>query len=381
MTMRLSDTQRLGTGKTAPLGDFARAMRRLHIDGPLLGGLLLISALGLIVLYSAVGESMRLWMNQLIRLGAALVAMFVVAQIPPGFLRRWTPWAYVGGLILLTLVLLTGEVGQGARRWLDLGIRFQPSEIMKLAVPMMAAWYLHDRQIPPRFSQILIIAVIIVVPTVLIARQPDLGTALLIAASGIIVIVLAGLSIRLMLALAVLSVPGAYGLWQFMQDYQKQRVLTLLNPDSDPLGAGYNIIQSKIAIGSGGLFGKGWTNGSQAQLEFLPERDTDFIFAVMGEELGLLGVLTLIALYMFVVGRGLYIAIQAPDTYSRLLAGSISLTFFVYVFVNTAMVTGLVPVVGIPLPLVSFGGTSMVTLMAGFGILMSIHSHRKLLPH
>jgi len=379
--MRLSDTQRIIVGKTAPLGDFARAMRRLHIDGPLLGGLLLISALGLVVLYSAVGESMRLWMNQLIRLGVALVVMVIVAQIPPGFLRRWTPWAYVGGLILLTLVLLTGEVGQGARRWLDLGIRFQPSEIMKLAVPMMAAWYLHDRQIPPRFSQILIIAVIIVVPTVLIARQPDLGTALLIAASGIIVIVLAGLSIRLMIALAALSVPGAYALWQFMQDYQKQRVLTLLNPDSDPLGAGYNIIQSKIAIGSGGLFGKGWTNGSQAQLEFLPERDTDFIFAVMGEELGLLGVLTLITLYMFVVGRGLFIAIQAPDTYSRLLAGSISLTFFVYVFVNTAMVTGLVPVVGVPLPLVSFGGTSMVTLMAGFGILMSIHSHRKLLPH
>jgi rod shape determining protein RodA len=381
MTMRLSDTQRLLTGKAAPLGDFARAMRRLHIDGPLLGGLLLISALGLVVLYSAVGESMRLWTNQLIRLGVALVAMFVVAQIPPGFLRRWTPWAYVGGLILLGLVLVTGEVGQGARRWLNLGIRFQPSEIMKLAVPMMAAWYLHDRQIPPRFSQIMIIAVMIIVPTVLIARQPDLGTALLIAASGIIVIVLAGLPIRLMIALGVLSVPGAYGLWQFMQDYQKQRVLTLLNPDSDPLGAGYNIIQSKIAIGSGGLFGKGWTNGSQAQLEFLPERDTDFIFAVMGEELGLLGVLTLIVFYMFVVGRGLYIAIQAPDTYSRLLAGSISLTFFVYVFVNTAMVTGLVPVVGVPLPLVSFGGTSMVTLMAGFGILMSIHSHRKLLPH
>ncbi|MGI9224203.1 MAG: rod shape-determining protein RodA [Woeseiaceae bacterium] len=356
-------------------------MRRLHIDGPLLGGLLLISAFGLVVLYSAVGENMRLWTNQLIRLGVALVAMIVVAQIPPGFLRRWTPWAYVAGLILLGLVLVVGEVGQGARRWLNLGIRFQPSEIMKLAVPMMAAWYLHDRQIPPRFSQIMIIAVMIVVPTVLIARQPDLGTALLIAASGIIVIVLAGLPIRLMIALGVLSVPGAWGLWQFMQDYQKQRVLTLLNPDSDPLGAGYNIIQSKIAIGSGGLFGKGWTNGSQAQLEFLPERDTDFIFAVMGEELGLLGVLTLIVFYMFVVGRGLFIAIQAPDTYTRLLAGSISLTFFVYVFVNTAMVTGLVPVVGVPLPLVSFGGTSMVTLMAGFGILMSIHSHRKLLPH
>jgi rod shape determining protein RodA len=215
----------------------------------------------------------------------------------------------------------------------------------------------------------------------LIARQPDLGTALLIAASGIIVVVLAGLSIRLMLALSVLSVPGAMLLWSFMKDYQKQRVLTLLNPDSDPLGAGYNIIQSKIAIGSGGLFGKGWTNGSQAQLEFLPERDTDFIFAVMAEELGLLGVLALLGLYMFVIGRGLFIAVQARDTYSRLLAGSISLTFFVYVFVNTAMVTGLVPVVGIPLPLVSFGGTSMVTLMAGFGILMSIQSHRKLLPH
>ncbi len=379
--MRTTETQRLVAPKAQPLSDMARLMRRLHIDGPLLWGLLLICAVGLVVLYSAVGENMRLWLSQVVRLSVALVAMLIVAQIPPDFLRRWTPWGYLAGLVLLVLVLVTGEVGQGARRWLDLGIRFQPSEIMKLAVPMMAAWYLHDRQMPPRFTQILIIGVIIVVPTVLIARQPDLGTSLLIAASGIIVIVLAGLSIRLMIALAVLSVPGAYVLWQFMQDYQKQRVLTLLNPDSDPLGAGYNIIQSKIAIGSGGMFGKGWTNGSQAHLEFLPERDTDFIFAVMGEEFGLLGVLTLIGLYIFVVGRGLYIAIQAHGTYSRLLAGSISLTFFVYVFVNTAMVTGLVPVVGVPLPLVSFGGTSMVTLMAGFGILMSIHSHRKLLPH
>ncbi|NOR67691.1 MAG: rod shape-determining protein RodA, partial [Woeseiaceae bacterium] len=247
--------------------------------------------------------------------------------------------------------------------------------------PMMAAWYLHDREIPPRLGQLLLLALMIVVPTVLIARQPDLGTSLLIAASGLIVIVLAGLPIRLMIALAVLSVPGALVLWNFMQDYQKQRIVTLLNPDSDPLGAGYNIIQSKIAIGSGGLFGKGWTNGSQAQLEFLPERDTDFIFAVIGEELGMLGVLSLICLYVFVIGRGRYIAIQASDTYLRLLAGTISLTFFVYVFVNTAMVTGLVPVVGIPLPLVSFGGTSMVTLMVGFGILMSIHSNQKLLPH
>jgi len=379
--MRLSDTQRLITGKAAPLGDVGNILRRLHIDGPLLGGLLLICALGLVVLYSAVGESTRLLVNQLIRLGVAFVAMLFAAQMSPDFLRRWTPWGFLAGIVLLVLVLTTGEVGQGARRWLDLGIRFQPSEIMKLAVPMMAAWYLHDRQIPPRAGQLLVLALIIVIPTLLIARQPDLGTSLLIAASGIIVIVLAGLPIRVMLGLAVLSVPGAFGLWNFMQEYQKQRVLTLLNPDSDPLGAGYNIIQSKIAVGSGGLFGKGWTNGSQAHLEYLPERDTDFIFAVMGEELGLLGVLALLCLYVFVIGRGLYIAIQAHDTYSRLLAGSISLTFFVYVFVNTAMVTGLVPVVGIPLPLVSFGGTSMVTLLAGFGILMSIHSHRKLLPH
>jgi rod shape determining protein RodA len=379
--MSLSDTQRLISGKVAPLGDVGRLLKKLRIDGPLLGGILLICALGLVVLYSAVGENSRLLINQVVRLGVALVAMFIMARMPPDFLRRWTPWGYLAGLVLLVLVLTTGEVGQGARRWLDLGIRFQPSEIMKLAVPMMAAWYLHSRQIPPRAGQLLVLAVIIIIPTLLIARQPDLGTSLLIAASGIIVVVLAGLSIRLLLGLAVLSVPGAFVLWNFMQDYQKQRVLTLLDPDSDPLGAGYNIIQSKIAIGSGGLFGKGWTNGSQAQLEYLPERDTDFIFAVMGEELGLLGVLALLCLYVFVIGRGLYIAIQAHDTYSRLLAGSISLTFFVYVFVNTAMVTGLVPVVGIPLPLVSFGGTSMVTLLAGFGILMSIHSHRKLLPH
>ncbi len=376
-----ADTKDLIDRKTQPLSSFSRLLRELHIDGPLLGTLLLICGFGLFVLYSAVGESLRLTLNQLVRIGVALVAMLLVAQLSPDFLRRWTPWAYLGGLLLLILVLVAGEVGQGARRWLDLGVRFQPSEIMKLAVPMMAAWYLHDRALPLRMSALAIIALMIVVPTLLIARQPDLGTALLIAASGIIVIVLAGLSVRVMIALGLLALPGAYVLWQFMQDYQKQRVLTLLDPDSDPLGAGYNIIQSKIALGSGGLFGKGWTNGSQAHLEFLPERDTDFIFAVLGEEFGLLGVLTLLVLYIVVIGRGLWIATQAHDTYSRLLAGSISLTFFVYVFVNTAMVSGLIPVVGVPLPLVSFGGTSMVTLMAGFGILMSIHSHRKLLPH
>jgi len=378
--MHFSDTSRLVERKSAPLSDLARIMRRLNIDGPLLGGLLLTCSLGLVVLYSAVGEDMDLWLQQCMRLFVALIGMLLVAQLSPDLMRRWSPWGYLLGLILLFLVLGFGE-GQGAKRWLDLGIRFQPSEIMKLAVPMMAAWFLHSRQLPPRFLDIVIIGALIVVPTTLIAVQPDLGTSLLVATAGILVIVLAGLSMRVMILLGVASIPGAMLLWNYMQDYQKQRVLTLLNPDSDPLGAGYNIIQSKIAIGSGGLFGKGWTNGSQAQLEFLPERDTDFIFAVMGEELGLFGVLSLLGLYIFIIGRGIYIATQARDTFSRLLAGSISLTFFVYVFVNTAMVTGLVPVVGIPLPLVSFGGTSMVTLLAGFGILMSIHTHRKLLPH
>ncbi len=374
-------SRELLSARTAPISNFGRVMRRLNVDVPLLGGLLLICGFGLFILYSAVGENSRLLVNQVVRLGAAFVAMLVAAQLSPDFLRRWTPWGYLAGIVLLVLVLTHGEVTQGARRWLDLGVRFQPSEAMKLGVPMMAAWYLHERQMPPRLGQLLLIALLIIVPTVLIARQPDLGTALLIAASGIIVMVLAGMHFRLIFGLGVLSIPGAFALWNFMKDYQKQRVLTLLDPDSDPLGAGYNIIQSKIAIGSGGLFGKGWTNGSQAHLEFLPERDTDFIFAVLGEEFGLLGGLSLLALYVFVIGRGLYIATQAQDTYSRLLAGSISLTFLVYVFVNTAMVTGLIPVVGVPLPLVSFGGTSMVTLMAGFGILMAIHSHRKLLPH
>lgn len=379
--MQFSDTQRLIERKVAPLGSMSRLLRQLHLDGPLLLGLLLVSSFGLVVLFSAVGGNLDLWYQQLIRLGVAIAGMMIAAQLPPDLMRRWTPWGYLIGLGLLSLVLLRGDVGQGAQRWLDIGIRFQPSEIMKLAVPMMAAWYLHDRQLPPAFGHLLVIAVVIALPAWMIAVQPDLGTALLIAAAGMLVAVLAGMSYRLILTLALASVPGAYALWHFMQDYQRQRVLTLLDPDSDPLGAGYNIIQSKIAIGSGGLFGKGWTNGSQSQLEFLPERDTDFIFSVMAEELGLLGVLSLLALYLFVVGRGMYIATQARDTFSRLIAGSISLTFFVYVFVNTAMVTGLVPVVGIPLPLISFGGTSMVTLMAGFGILMSIHTHRKLLPH
>ena len=379
--LRLSEPNRMLSSNTAAISKLAGLIHKLNIDGPLLTGLLLISIFGLFVLYSAASEDSALLVNQAIRLGVALIAMMIVAQLPPAFLCRWTPLGYLLGLVLLVLVLTKGDVGQGARRWLDLGIRFQPSEVMKLAVPMMTAWFLQDRQLPPRIGHLAFIAVLIAIPTFLIAKQPDLGTALLIAASGVIVIVLAGMSFRLMMGLGIMAIPSAYGLWHFIQDYQKQRVLTLLDPDSDPLGAGYNIIQSKIAIGSGGLFGKGWTNGSQAHLEFLPERHTDFIFAVLGEEFGLFGVVFLLILYMFVISRGLFIAVQAHDTYSRLLAGSISLTFLIYVFVNTAMVTGLVPVVGVPLPLVSFGGTSMVTLMAGFGILMSIHSQRKLLPH
>ncbi len=354
--------------------------KKLNIDFPLLSGLTMICSFGLVVLFSATGENYTLLSNQIVHMGIAFLAMFIVAQLSPEFLRRWSPWIFIIGLFLLLLVLTIGEIGQGARRWLNIGIRFQPSEIMKLAVPMATAWFLHEREMPPRFKHIAIIAVLILAPTYLIAKQPDLGTSLLIAASGIIVIILAGMSFKLILSLGILSIPGAFLLWNFMKEYQKQRVLTLFNPDRDPLGAGYNIIQSKIAIGSGGLFGKGWSNGSQAQLEFLPERHTDFIFAVLGEEFGLFGVIGLLSLYMFVIGRGLYIAIQAHDTYSRLLAGSISLTFLIYVFINTAMVTGIVPVVGVPLPLVSLGGTSMVTLMVGFGILMSIQSNRKLLP-
>ncbi len=363
-----------------PISVAQRLLTGLRLDGPLLFGLLAVCAFGLFVLYSAGGYNPDLLVRQSVRIGIAVIVMLVIAQIPPKFMRMWTPWLFAVGLGLLMLVLIMGEIGKGAQRWLDIGlVRFQPSEIMKLAAPMMAAWYLHERPLPPKVSEVLIVTVgVVILPAALIARQPDLGTALLIAAAGLIVILLAGLSVRLMVLSAVLALAAAPLLWFNMHDYQRQRVLTFLNPESDPLGSGYHIIQSKIAIGSGGIFGKGWLNGTQAQLEFLPERATDFIFAVLGEEFGLLGLCSLLLLYIFIVLRGLYIATQAQDTFGRLLAGSISLTFFVYVFVNTGMVTGLLPVVGVPLPLVSYGGTSMVTLMAGFGILMSVHSHRKL---
>ncbi len=362
------------------IGAGAIMLRGLHVDGALLAGILAILAIGLAALYSAVGQNSAMLLSQGIRIMAALAAMLIMAQVEPIFLRRAAPWIYAMALILLVLVLVTGDVGKGAQRWLDLGVRFQPSEIMKLGLPLMLAALLHDRPLPPSLGMILLTLALILVPVGLIAIQPDLGTAILIVLSGATVIFLAGIGARYIIGAITLGLGSIPILWYFvMREYQKKRVMTLLDPDSDPLGAGYHIIQSKIAIGSGGLFGKGWLNGSQGQLEFLPERSTDFIFAVIGEEFGLLGALTILLIYLFIVGRGLFIATMAQDTFSRLVAGSISLTFFFYIFVNTAMVTGLLPVVGIPLPLVSAGGTSMVTLLAGFGILMSIQTHRKLL--
>jgi len=357
----------------------ARVLFELNVDGPLVVGLALIAVYGLIVLYSASGQNVDTIVRTVVRLGLGTIAMLVLARVNPNFLRRTTPWLYAIGVILLVIVAAVGHIGMGAQRWLNLGIvRFQPSELMKLAVPMMCAWYLHERALPPSFVSLTLLAALILVPVGLVAVQPDLGTAALIAIAGALVIVMAGLQVRIMAIFAALAAIGAWFGWSFMHDYQRKRVLTFLDPQTDPLGAGYHIIQSQIAIGSGGVFGKGWMNGSQAQLEFLPERSTDFIFAVIGEEFGLLGLGLLLLLYMFVVGRSIFLAMQTQDTFARLLAGSLALTFFVYVFINAGMVTGLLPVVGVPLPLVSYGGTSVVTLLAGFGILMALYSHRKL---
>ncbi len=358
----------------------ARALASLKLDGPLLVGLALIALYGLIVMYSASGQNVGAVLKSATRLGIGIVVMLILAQVKPGFLRRATPIIYVVGIVLLVVVDVVGYVGKGAQRWLDLGLfRFQPSEIMKIAVPMMCAWYLHERPLPPSTPNLLVTVLIIFLPAALTIAQPDLGTGVLITIAGVLVILMAGLQIRIILALAGITAIGAWFGWSFLHDYQQKRVLMFLDPQSDPLGAGYHIIQSQIAIGSGGIFGKGWMNGSQGQLEFLPERSTDFIFAVIGEEFGLVGLALLIFLYLFVVGRAIFLAMQTQETFARLLSGSIAITFFVYVFINTGMVSGLLPVVGVPLPLVSYGGTSMVTLMAGFGILMSLYSHRKLI--
>jgi rod shape determining protein RodA len=352
----------------------------VHIDPTLLTLMSLLMAVGLVILYSAGNQSLAQLSNQAIRLGIALVVMVVFAQIPPHKYYQWIPAIFIFGIVLLIAVAITGHIGKGAQRWLSLGIvRFQPSEIMKLAAPMILAWYLHDKALPPSLKILVVSVALLIFPVLLVAKQPDLGTAILILCAGASVLLLAGLGWRLIAITCGIILASLPAVWYILHDFQRKRVLTLFDPERDPLGSGYHIIQSKIAIGSGGLFGKGWLNGTQSHLQFLPEHSTDFIFAVAGEEFGFMGSIALIILLISIVGRGLYISMQAQDTFSRLLSGSISLTFFICFFVNMSMVSGILPVVGIPLPLVSYGGTSMVTIMAGFGILMSIHTHRQLI--
>lgn len=351
----------------------------IHIDIVLLSFLLLLCTAGLFVLYSASNQSPHSVEVQILHFLLAFTVMFLVAQISPFTMQRWAPFLYVFGLVLLVVVLGMGHIGKGAQRWLNLGImRFQPAEIMKLAIPLFLASYYHRITLPINFKSVLMAVPIILIPAVLTAKQPDLGTAILLAIAGASVLFLAGISWQFLLtSITTIGICIPF-VWHILHDYQRQRVLTFLNPERDPLGKGYHIIQSKIAIGSGGVFGKGWLNGTQSNLQFLPEHSTDFIFAVCGEEFGFIGSVILITLFMLIVFRGIYITMHAQDTFSRLLAGSITFTFFVSFFINMGMVTGLLPVVGIPLPLVSYGGTSMVTIMASFGILMSIQTHRKL---
>ena len=353
--------------------------QKIHIDVPLLLGICTLMILSLFVVYSAGGQDIDLVYRQVRRIAFSIVVMLVIAQFPPLSYQKWAVPMFVIGVALLAAVLLFGHVGMGAQRWLNLGfIRFQPSEIMKLVVPIMIAWFISQHNLPAKLSTIFIAFILVLLPTLLIAKQPDLGTSLLIASSGIFVIFLAGASWKLIAICSGLASAFVPILWTFlMKDYQKQRVLTFLNPEQDPLGSGYHIIQSKIAIGSGGLHGKGWLHGTQSQLEFLPEPHTDFIFSVFSEEFGLIGVSLLLMIYMGIVMRGLWIANNAQHAFTKLLAGSLTLTFFVYVFVNIGMVSGLLPVVGVPLPLISYGGTSMVTLMAGFGIIMAVGTHRR----
>ncbi len=354
-------------------------LRRPELDGYLLAAIAMVIAIGLAVLFSASDGHTGTVVRQAIRLGVGLGVMLVFSQISPQQFRLYTPYVYAVSVGLLILVAFLGE-GRGAQRWLDLGIvRFQPSELLKLTVPMMLAWYLHRRILPPNFWHTLACLALIALPAGLIYKQPDLGTALLVGMSGAFVLFLAGIPWRVLLGLGGLAAALSPVLWHFMHPYQRGRVMTFLNPESDPLGEGWNIIQSKIAVGSGGVFGKGYQHGTQSHLEFLPESSTDFIMAVFAEEFGLLGVIMLMAIYFFIIARCLLIATNAKDSYARLLAGSLGLTFFVYVTVNAGMISGLLPVVGVPLPLVSYGGTSVVSLLAAFGIIMSVHSHRKFL--
>lgn len=355
-------------------------LRKLHIDIPLMIGLLLIALLSFVILYSASGQDMDVLLRQAARVGLAFLLMTALAHVDPYQFKRYSALLFGIGIVLLLAVLILGQIGKGAQRWLDLGFfRFQPSEMIKITTPMMIAWYLSEHPLPPRAKHLFIATVLILLPTLLIAKQPDLGTALLVASSGAAVLFFSGLSWWLISAIAMTLAGLTPVLWHFMRDYQRDRVHTFLNPEADPLGRGYHIIQSKIAIGSGGIHGKGWLGSTQSKLDFLPESSTDFIFAVFAEEFGLFGCVGLLSLYLLIIARCLYIASQTKDTYSRLLASSLAFTFFVYVFVNIGMVIGVLPVVGVPLPLISYGGTSVVTLLAGFGILMSIHTHKKYL--
>ncbi|EAT11636.1 rod shape-determining protein RodA [Bermanella marisrubri] len=371
-------------------GDFTRTLdmgaqkrsiwQSLHIDLPLLVLLLMLMSTSLFVLYSASGENLSMVYRQMVYFGLGLFIMFVVAQFHPLWFQMFAPWAFTAVVIALLLVLLVGVGAKGAQRWLSVfGLfRFQPSELMKLVMPMMVAWYLASKLLPPSFKHIVVTLLIVFIPTFLVMRQPDLGTSLLIAAAGLLVLLFAGLSWRYILGAAGAALVIFPMMWLFvMHDYQKQRVLTFLDPESDPLGAGWNIIQSKTAIGSGGIEGKGYLEGTQSQLEFLPERHTDFIIAVFAEEQGLIGVVLLLLLYGAIVMRGLYMASRGRDTFDRLFAGALIVTFFIYVFVNIGMVSGILPVVGVPLPLISYGGTSIVTLMAAFGVIMSVYMHRR----
>ena len=350
-----------------------------YIDSLLLIGLLTLMAVGLIVLYSATGANMARVSNQVINMLIALIVMWLVANIPLQQIMRLALPMYILGLVLLVGVALFGEINNGARRWLNIGVtRIQPSELMKIAIPLMMAWYFDKHEITLRLKDYIGATVLLLLPVLLILRQPDLGTAILIASSGFYVLFLAGLSWRIIAGLLVAVAGSLPVFWTVMHDYQRRRIITLLDPSQDPLGAGYHTIQSSIAIGSGGIVGKGWQNGTQTQLDFLPEQSTDFIFAVFSEEFGLMGNTVLLLLYLLVIGRCLVITANASTQFTRLIAGSITLTFCTYIFVNMGMVSGILPIVGVPLPLISYGGTSMVTMLLGFGILMSIQTHPKL---
>lgn len=359
-----------------------RIFRKLHLDIPLLLFLGLICLLSFVILYSASNQDIATLERQLARTALAFTLMTVLAHVNPYQLQRYSAGLYSFGILLLFAVLLLGKISLGAQRWLDLGFfRFQPSEMIKITTPMMVAWYLAKHPFPLSWQQLAITGGLIIMPTALIAVQPDLGTAILVASAGCAVLFFAGLSWRFIGYTTATITALLPVLWTVMHDYQRARVLTFFNPEADPMGRGYHIIQSKIAIGSGGIYGKGWLGSTQAKLDYLPESSTDFIFAVFAEEFGLAGCLGLLILYLLVIFRCLYIAMEAQDPYCRLLAGSLSFAFFVYVFVNIGMVIGVLPVVGVPLPLISYGGTSMVTLLASFGILMSIHTHKKFIPH